>query len=117
MADFAHLDVRQHGDVWLAKPLDSQLTGELPVMVGEELLALAAQTDCLKLLVNLSCVTQMSSEMFGKLIMLSRRMGQKKGHLKLCEVAADIRQILIDTRLERVFDIRDTETAALAAFG
>ena len=44
--------------------------------------------------------------------MLSRRMGQKKGHLKLCEVAADIRQILIDTRLERVFDIRDTETAA-----
>jgi anti-sigma B factor antagonist len=116
MADFAHLDVRQHGDVWLAKPLYPQLTGDLPGKVGEELLALAAQPDCLKLLVNLSCVTQMSSEMFGKLLMLSRCMGQKKGRLKLCEVFPDIRQILIDTRLERVFDIQDTETAALAAF-
>jgi anti-anti-sigma factor len=92
------------------------LTGELPMKVGDELLALAAQSDCLKLLVNLFRVTQMSSEMFGKLLMLSRCMGQKKGQLKLCEVTAEIRQILIDTRLERVFDIRDTETAALAAF-
>jgi len=117
MVDYAHLEVERHGDIRLARLLHPKLTGDLPAKVGEELSSLAAPSDCLKLLLNLSRVTQMSSEMFGKLIMLNRQMMKKSGSLKLCDVSPEIRQILVDTRLDQVFDLYDTEAAGLAAFG
>ena len=116
MVDYAHLELEKHGDIWLARLQDAILFGELPLHAGEELYSLAAEPDCQRLVVNLSRVTRMSSEMFGKLIMLNKRMTHKGGRFNLCEICPDIRLTLAETQLDQLFDIRETEAAALAAF-
>jgi anti-anti-sigma factor len=117
MGAYQYLQVAKQADVFVVRFVDEQLVGNLPTDVAEELYALAAQDDCKSILVNLSGVDIMSSEMYGRLISLNRRMEQKEGRLKLCEVSPKVREVLETTRLDQIFDVRETEAAGLAAFG
>jgi len=116
MCTYRHLTVIRHGDVCLVRFVHDRLTGELVHEVAAELYALADREDCRKLVVSLTDLAQVSSEMFGKLIMLSRRFTQKGGRLKLCEPQSRIREVFEQTKLDEVFDICESEAAALAAF-
>ena len=48
---------------------------------------------------------------------MDKKVKEVGGVLRLCELKADIREVFVITRLEKVFDIRKTEADALKAFG
>ena len=69
-----------------------------------------------RIVLNLGMIQQVSSAALGKLIKLSGRAGEVRGRLRLCCVHTDLRHVLRITRLDRVFDIDETEAESVAAF-
>ena len=69
-----------------------------------------------KLVLNFSSVDFLSSAALGKLITLDKKMKAKSGKLKLCNIRPEIYEVFAITRLNRLFDIKDEEADALAAF-
>jgi anti-anti-sigma factor len=116
VCDQSHLRVSAFGDVCVVHFVDPELVGEPSTRAAAELYRLADQGDCRKLLLSFEGVSRVSSEMFGKLIMLNRRMTQKGGKLRVCLIIPEIRALMEMTRLDKVFDVRETESEAVAAF-
>lgn len=69
-----------------------------------------------KLLVNISQASYMSSALIGNLVTLSKRCRQEEIDLKLCCLTPEIASLFSIMKLDKMFDIRDTEEEALAAF-
>jgi anti-anti-sigma factor len=84
--------------------------------VGDDLYQLADQPDCRNLLLNFSGVTGLSSVMLGKLLVLRKKMEQKRGKLKLCDVGAEVDEVFAATKLHRLFDTGGNEAEALKTF-
>lgn len=61
-------------------------------------------------------VSFMSSAALGALVRVHKKCKEYKIDLKLCNIARDIRQVFKITGLERVFDIQNDVTDAIAAF-
>jgi anti-sigma B factor antagonist len=70
-----------------------------------------------RLLLDFARIQQVSSAALGKLVKLMSHAQAVRGRLKLCGLHPDLRQVFKITRLDRVFDIYETEAEALAAFG
>jgi len=85
--------------------------------IGAELVDLVDDKDRKNILINFEGVDYLSSTMLGKLVVLHKRLVQKKGKLKLCCIKASIREVFEITHLDRVFDIREDERDAMEAFG
>jgi len=84
--------------------------------LGQELFGLVDSEGRDKLLLNFSQVEFLSSSALGKLITLDKKMKAKSGKLKLCNIRPEIYEVFAITRLNRLFDIKDEEADALAAF-
>jgi len=68
------------------------------------------------LVLNGSQLEYVSSATLGKLMTLSRLVSQAKGRLKLCCLEPQFHDILRTTRLNEVFEIFESEEAALTSF-
>jgi anti-sigma B factor antagonist len=118
MTTFRHLRVERCADTLVAHFLDSKIAAEVAIStLGGELYAVVGRPDCQKLVLDFCDVEFLSSAMLGKLISVNRKMKEKGGVLKLCEVCPNIRTILKYTCLEQILDIRDTQAEAVAACG
>jgi len=115
MSPYRHLQVTTEGDVFVVRFLERRLIAALPGAIGEEFNAIVAQEDCQKLVLSFSGVELLSSEMLGRLIVLHRKMQQKGGQLKLCQIHPNVRQIFVITKFNTIFDIEDTEESSLVA--
>ncbi|MCH5376173.1 MAG: STAS domain-containing protein [Planctomycetes bacterium] len=51
-----------------------------------------------------------------KLIMLDKKVKQHAGQLKLCNLRPEIQEVFVITRLNQLFEIKDTVDVALKAF-
>jgi anti-anti-sigma factor len=91
------------------------LADTMIAQVGRELLELVDESDG-KLLLNFQGVTFMSSAMIGKIVLLSKKCGANKTAVKLCNIAANIREVFEITRLNKIFSIHESEEDAMAAF-
>jgi anti-sigma B factor antagonist len=110
-----HLRVERRDGLMLVTFLDSKIHAELAITtLGDELQAIAARPDCVKLVLNFAEVEFLTSAMLGKLISANRVMHEKGGTMVLCEICENLRTIFRLTRLETIFDIRPTEADALA---
>lgn len=112
MADYRHLQVTKHGDVVAVRFVDSKLSDFISNEVGQELQALTDPPDCRKLLLCFAGVTQVSSAMLSKLLLLNRKINHKGGKLKACDISAEVRSMFVWTKME----IKDTEANALKSF-
>jgi anti-sigma B factor antagonist len=95
-----------------AELLDPQVIGE----VMEEVCELAYKLGAVSMLLNFERVRLMSSSMLGVLLYFSRRFRQGGGHLKLCCIAPDLREIFRIASYEGLFEIHSEEFQALEAF-
>jgi anti-sigma B factor antagonist len=68
-----------------------------------------------RLVINFGSIQQVSSAALGKLVKLMNRAEAVRGRLKLCGLHADLRHVFRITRLDRVFEIYETEPEALAS--
>jgi anti-sigma B factor antagonist len=118
MARKRRLLCEPQGDVTVVNFVEKKILDELNIKeIGDELMDLVDQHNKDKILVNFENVEYLSSAALGKLITLAKRMQAKNGQLKLCEIAPSIYEIFKITKLNKFFEIHESEADALAAFG
>ncbi|MBI5835838.1 MAG: STAS domain-containing protein [Candidatus Eisenbacteria bacterium] len=69
-----------------------------------------------KLVINLADTSMMNSTAIGVFITAHKHYSQRGAKLKLCNVDAKINNVFVITRLSLVFDVYESEAAAIASF-
>ena len=90
--------------------------GEGSVVLREQIRDLLAKGQK-KILLNLADVTYIDSSGIGELVSAFTAVKNQGGELKLLKLTKKVHDLLQITKLYTVFDIKDDESAALAAFG
>lgn len=117
MSEHRRIDVSKTGDVTVVRFVDRKVLDEADIQeLGQELFGLVEELNRRQLLLNFTDVEFISSATLGKLIVLDRKLKAHKGRLKLSNIRPEIMEVFRITKLDRVFDIRDEEADALAAF-
>ena len=117
MAGQRRLEVNEVGEVTVVHFRDQKIIEDLGIQeLGQELFHLVEVDNRKKLVLNFSSVDFLSSAALGKLITLDKKVKARDGVLKLCNIRPEIYEVFAITRLNRLFDIKDDEADALAAF-
>lgn len=117
MAGYRRLDVNEVGDVTVVRFRDQKIIEDINIQeLGNEMFQLVEVEKRNKLLLNFSSVDFLSSAALGKLITLDKKMKVQGGVLKLSNIRPEIYEVFAITKLNRLFDIKDDEADALAAF-
>jgi anti-sigma B factor antagonist len=111
------LEVAEVGDVTVVRFVDRKILDESNIQdMGQELFQLVEEQKRNKILLNFTSVDFLSSAALGKLITLDKKVKAHGGMLKLSNIQPDIYEVFAITKLNKLFDIRDDEAAALVAF-
>ena len=117
MAEYQRLDVNEVGDVTVVRFRDQKIIEDINIQeLGRELFELVEVEKREKLVLNFSSVDFLSSAALGKLITLEKKVKANAGVLKLSNIRPEIYEVFAITKLNRLFDIKDDEADALAAF-
>jgi anti-sigma B factor antagonist len=112
-----HLEVSNSQRVALVRLLDRQLVEGIDIQgLGHELLRLIESESRSKLVLDFSLVNLLTGAALGILIALHKNVVARKGMMKLCCMRPEVYEIFAVTKLDRLFDIEDTEASAVAAF-
>jgi anti-sigma B factor antagonist len=108
------LDLEEVGDVTVAKFTDKKILDEGNIqIIGSQLFALIEQDGRQKIVLDFSNVEYLSSAALGKLITMDKKVKAAKGKLRLCCIRPDIYEVFAITKLNKLFDMKDTLEAAL----
>src|SRR5436190_5670660 len=117
MAGHRRIEVAQMGEVTVVRFVDKKILDEANIQeLGTELFKLVEQEKRKSLLLNFSSVEFLSSAALGKLITLDKKVKANGGRLKLSNIRPEIYEVFAITKLNKLFDIKDDEADALAAF-
>ena len=117
MAAHRRLEVSEVGDVTVVRFVDRKILDEASIQeLGTELFQLVEQENRGKLVLNFSKVDFLSSAALGKLITLDKKVKARSGKLKLSNIRPEIYEVFAITKLNKLFDIKNDEADALAAF-
>lgn len=106
MSDSKSLVVNRQGDVTIASFIHSKLLDETNIhAIGAELLALVDQNKGLKLIIDFSTVSYLSSAVLGKLMAIHKGISNTKGIFVLCGISANILEVFKITKLDKLFSI------------
>ncbi|MCA9097748.1 MAG: STAS domain-containing protein [Planctomycetaceae bacterium] len=108
------LDIEEINDVTVAKFVDRKILDEANIqIIGNQLFGMVDADDRKKIVLDFSNVEYLSSAALGKLITLDKKVKSAKGKLRLCNIRPDIYEVFAITRLNKLFDIRETQDQAL----
>ncbi len=117
MAANRRLEVSEVGDVTVVRFSDRKILDEASIQeLGAELFRLVEEDHRKKILLNFTNVDFLSSAALGKLITLDKKVKANSGKLKLSNIRPEIYEVFAITKLNKLFDIKDDEAAALGAF-
>ena len=117
MSEQQRLGVSEVGDVTVVRFVDQKILDEAKIQqLGQELFDLVEVDGCSKILLNFTSVEFLSSAALGKLITLDKKVKGRGGTLKLSNIRPEIYEVFAITKLNKLFDIKDDEVDALAAF-
>jgi anti-sigma B factor antagonist len=117
MSVHRRIEVSEVGDVTVVRFVDRKILDEGNIQeVGQELFHLVEEDQRKQLLLNFNTVDFLSSAALGKLITLDKKVKAQGGKLKLSNIRPEIYEVFAITRLNKLFDIKDDEAEALAAF-
>jgi len=117
MVEYRRLEINQVGDVTIVRFRDQKILDDLNIQeLGRELFRLVEVENRHRLLLNFSAVEFLSSAALNKLISLEKKVRAVQGTLKLCCIQPETYEVFVITKLDGVFDIKETEPDALAAF-
>lgn len=118
MTDRRRTVVAQMGEVATVRFSDKKIVDSANIEeMGAEMMSLVDNEHLKHILLNFDGVEFLSSAALNKLILMDKKVKQVGGVLRLCNLRAEIMEVFTITRLNRVFDIRKTESEALKAFG
>jgi anti-sigma B factor antagonist len=111
------LDVTEVGDVAVVRIRSHRIIEEIDVeQFGNEMFSLVENDKRGKILLNLSMLEFLNTPAVGKMVALQRKVKAQGGVLKLSNLRPKIGEIFTVFKLNRVFDIKEDEADALAAF-
>jgi anti-anti-sigma factor len=117
MAQYRRLTVSEVGDVTVVRFVDRKILDELNIQeLGQELFQLVEEDNKTRLLLNFQQVEFLSSAALGKLITLDKKVKAHGGKMKLSNIRPEIYEVFAITKLNKLFDIKEDEADALAAF-
>jgi anti-anti-sigma factor len=117
MAQYRRVNVSEVGDVAVVRFVDRKILDELNIQeLGQELFQLVEEDHKTRLLLNFQQVEFLSSAALGKLITLDKKVKAHGGKMKLSNIRPEIYEVFAITKLNKLFDIKDDEADALAAF-
>jgi len=117
MSVHRRLEVSEVNDVTVVRFVDRKILDEANIQeLGQELFRLVEEDQPEKLLLNFSNVEFLSSAALGKLITLDKKVKKNSGQLKFSNIRPEIFEVFKITKLNKLFDIKTDEAAALAAF-
>jgi anti-sigma B factor antagonist len=96
---------------------DRQLFDERTVREVAEQISIALPTDgtSIRLVLDFSDVSLISSTLLSKLILIQRRVDATRGKLRLCELSPVLSQVFRTSNLDRLFTIDRDQRSALEA--
>lgn len=111
------LRLSEIGDVTVVEFVDRRILDEASIQeLGQELFALVEQDKRTKIILNFSAVEFLSSAALGKLITLNKKSHTAGAVLKLSNIRPEIYEVFAITKLNKLFDIKEDDTDALATF-
>lgn len=117
MRQFDCLEVTHVDDIAVVTFVDDKVMDVNRIqMLNDELSWLTEQDSVSKLLINLNNVRFLSSAAINKLIVLDKRMKSKGGHIRLCCLRSEVRDVFEITNLNTVFKIFDEQSDAIKSF-
>ena len=117
MAQYRRLTVSEVGDVTVVRFVDRKILDELNIQeLGQEMFQLVEEDKKARLLLNFQQVEFLSSAALGKLITLDKKVKAQGGQMKLSNIRPEIYEVFAITKLNKLFDIKEDEADALAAF-
>lgn len=84
--------------------------------IGDEISALIETSSTPKLLITFENVEHLSSAALGTLITINNKIKQKGGQLRLSNIDAQIYEVFVITKLNKLFQIHDDQEKALGSF-
>jgi anti-sigma B factor antagonist len=109
------LDIEEVGDVTVARFVDKKILDENNIqIIGNQLFGLVEEDGRKKIVLDFTNVEYLSSAALGKLITMDKKVKAASGKLRLCNIRKDIYEVFAITRLNKVFDIRNTQDEAVA---
>ena len=117
MTSHHRLEVSEIGDVSVIRFVDRRILDAANIEgLGDELFGLVENDHRKQLLLNFTGVEFLSSAALNKLIILDKKVKSHSGKLVLCDLRQEIKEVFAITRLDQLFTISDSESAALAEF-
>ena len=117
MAVHHRLETSEIGEVTVVRFVDRKILDESNIQdLGQELFQLIEAENRTNLLLNFTNVEFLSSAALGKLITLDKKVKAHSGRLKLCNIRPEIYEVFAITKLNKLFDIKEDQAEALAAF-
>lgn len=117
MVERRRVTISEVGDATVVRFKDRKILDAASIQeMGEELFALIEKEDRKRLALNFENVEFLSSAALNKLIILDKKAKATGGKLKFCNLRPEIYEVFVITRLTQLFDIKDNEADALAAF-
>jgi len=113
----SRLVVREEGDVTIVQFVDRNILEEASIQqIGEEIATIIDNATSPKLLLNFENVEHLSSAALGTLITINNKVRQKGGQLRLSNIDSNIYEVFVITKLNKLFQIHDSNEKALASF-
>ena len=113
----SRLVIEQDGEVTRVGFLDRNILEEASIQqIGEELGSIIDASPSPKLLLNFDNVEHLSSAALGTLITINNAVKRQGGQLRLSNIDPQIYEVFVITKLNKLFQIHDDDTAALASF-
>ncbi len=113
----SRLLVRQEGDVTRIGFIDRNILEEASIQqIGEEIGQIIDASTTPKILISFDQVEHLSSAALGTLITVNNKLRQKGGQLRLADIDAQIYEVFVITKLNKLFQIHETSELALKSF-
>lgn len=111
------IEVSQEGQVTIVDILDEDVLEEHVIAeIADALFAVAEEKAPVNMVLSFARVKHLSSSALGMLIRLHKRVQEGGGELKLCDIKPVLYEIFAITKLNKLFEIYDTEGAAVSSF-
>lgn len=114
----SRLRIKADGGVTQVEFIDRNILDEANIQaIGEEISGLIETGDEPRMLISFANVDHLSSAALGTLITINNRIRDKGGQLRLANIDAQIYEVFVITRLNKLFEIHPSTEDAIKSFG
>lgn len=111
------IGIRKEGSITLVELMNEEILDESTIGdIADSLFAVVEESSPIQMVLNFRKVKHLSSMALGTLIRLNKRVEEGGGTLKLCAIKASLYEIFVITKLNKLFEIYESEEMALNSF-